>query len=250
MRGADLDEKHAADLGEKHASPPYDTGYSLASDDRDDELVALERSRWVRRMTTRAAYGVLCFLVVLACALLGYFLAPRTPDVALHAVGSPASAHSGSFKLRGAKLQFHVDLVYRVQNDNYFGMVVDDISTAVFWPETKFALGGGRLSNIWVPARRTVEITMPVAIRYDVKRGPPPVLLGMVDSCGLHDAGIGEMSLEAEVQADFHTKIARSLVQSGRQSISIKCPVRRMGTLQIDDGASGNLGDLVRTLSA
>ncbi|KAJ2794264.1 hypothetical protein H4R20_006284 [Coemansia guatemalensis] len=243
---------HGGDASEKHTLPPYDSSFSRVLDgmDSEDELVAMERSRRLRRIIKYSAYALIGLLVILACALTGYFLSPRTPVVALHAVNSPDSSSASKFKLQGTKMQFHVELIYRVQNDNYFDMSVDDISTALFWPDTKFALGGGRLSDIRVPSRRTVEITMPIAIRYDVKRGPPPILLGMVESCGLHDTGIGEINLEAEVQADFHTKMKQSAVQTGRQGIAIKCPVRRMATLQVDDGTSGNLGDIVRTLNA
>ncbi|KAJ2781018.1 hypothetical protein H4R18_003112 [Coemansia javaensis] len=236
----------AAGSGEKRP-PPYGAGtYSeiFEGGNDDSELVATERARRVRRIAKYVACGVACALAVLACALTGYFLAPRAAGIALHAISSTPPVGAERFKLHGTRLQFHVDLVYRVQNDNYFDMTVDDISAAVFWPETKFALGGGRLSGISVPARRTAEVVMPVAIRYDVKRGPPAVLLGLVDSCGLHDAGIGEISLEAEMQADFHTKMARASTQSARQTISIKCPVRRMATLQVDDGSSGTLGDI------
>ncbi|KAJ2618014.1 hypothetical protein H4S08_000094 [Coemansia sp. RSA 1365] len=243
---------HGGNASEKHMLPPYESSFSRILDDMDseDELVAMERSRRIRRIVKYSAYALIGMLIILACALTGYFLSPRTPAVVLHAVNSPDSSSASKFKLQGTKMQFHVELVYRVQNDNYFEMSVDDISTALFWPDTKFALGGGRLSDIRVPSRRTVEITMPIAIRYDVKRGPPPILLGMVESCGLHDSGIGEINLEAEVQADFHTKMKQSTVQTGRQGISIKCPVRRMATLQVDDGTSGNLGDIVRTLNA
>ncbi|KAJ2801435.1 hypothetical protein H4S07_004940 [Coemansia furcata] len=234
---------------EKHALPPYDSSYDhLVEDDADDELEEMMRGRRLRRILKFSAYAILVFLVILGCALTGYFVSPRNPTIALHAVNS-LERPDRVFKLQGTKMQFHIMLTYRVQNDNFFDLVVDDISTAVFWPETKFALGGGRLSSIKVPPRRTVEIVMPLTIRYDVKRGPPPILLGMVESCGLHDAGLGEMNLEAEVQADFHTKMKQSSVQSGRQSISIKCPVRRMAMLQVDDGTSGNLGDIVRTLN-
>ncbi|KAJ2672124.1 hypothetical protein IWW42_003029 [Coemansia sp. RSA 1085] len=229
---------------EKHTPPPYDAAYGHLVDDEDDELIAMQRARRNRRILKYSGYALLCLLVVLTCSLLGYFLAPRTPVVALHAINSPESASSSKFKLQGTKMQFHVDLIYRVQNDNFFDMSISDISTAVFWPDTKFALGGGRLSDIRIPARRTVQISMPVAMKYDVKRGPPPILLGMVESCGLHDTGIGEINLEVEVQADVHTKMKQTAIQSGRQSISIKCPVRRMATLQVDDGTSGNLGDI------
>ncbi|KAJ2684253.1 hypothetical protein IWW39_005018 [Coemansia spiralis] len=234
---------------EKHALPPYDSPYDhLVEDDADDELQEMMRGRRLRRILKFSAYATLAVLIILACALTGYFVSPRNPAIALHAVNS-LERSDRAFKLQGTKMQFHIMLTYRVQNDNFFDLVVDDISTAVFWPETKFALGGGRLSSIKIPPRRTVEIAMPLTIRYDVKRGPPPILLGMVESCGLHDAGLGEMNLEAEVQADFHTKMKQSSVQSGRQSISVKCPVRRMATLQVDDGTSGNLGDIVRTLN-
>ncbi|KAJ1857050.1 hypothetical protein LPJ73_002101 [Coemansia sp. RSA 2703] len=235
-------------LSEKHTPPPYDIDFGrMAEDDADDELVEMIRIRRIKRIVKYSLYAVLAVLIILACSLTAYFLSPRSPVVALHGVDSPEHS-TKKFKLQGSKMQFHVELTYRVQNDNYFDMTVDDISSAVFWPETKYALGGGRLSNIRVPARKIIEITMPITIRYDVKRGPPPILLGMVESCGLHDAGIGEMNLEAEVQADFHTKMKQASLQSGRQSISVKCPVRRMATLQVDDGTSGNLGDIVRTL--
>ncbi|KAJ2161309.1 hypothetical protein GGF46_001570 [Coemansia sp. RSA 552] len=241
---------HIGEASEKHMGTPYDDSFSRFLDEDEDELVAMERARRVRRIIIYSAYALVCVLVVLACALLGYFLSPRTPTVLLHGVNSPESVSNDKFKLQGTKMQFNLELVYRVQNNNYFEMAVDDLSTAVFWPETKYALGGGRLSDIKVPARRTVEVTMPLTIRYDVKRGPPPILLGMVESCGLHDSGIGEMNLEAEVQADVHTKMKQAAVQSGRQSISVKCPVRRMAMLQVDDGTTGNLGDIVRTLNA
>ncbi|KAJ2843467.1 hypothetical protein IWW36_005554, partial [Coemansia brasiliensis] len=237
---------HPAEPSEKHTLPPYDAAYSHLMDDGDDELIAMQRARRNRRILKYSGYALLCLLIVLTCSLLGYFLAPRTPVVALHAINSPESVSTSKFKLQGTKMQFHVDLIYRVQNDNFFDMSINDISTAVFWPDTKFALGGGRLSDIRVPARRTVQISMPIAMKYDVKRGPPPILLGMVESCGLHDTGIGEINLEVEVQADVHTKMKQTAIQSGRQSISIKCPVRRMATLQVDDGTSGNLGDIVR----
>ncbi|KAI9505577.1 hypothetical protein GGI25_000925 [Coemansia spiralis] len=237
-------------LNEKHNLPPYDATYDrLVDNDGNDELEEMMRTRRLRRIIKYAAYGVVSVLIVLACSLVGYFLAPRSPAIALHAVDSPDNT-SAKFKLQGTKMQFHIELTYRVENDNYFDMVIDDISTAVFWPDTNFALGGGRLSGIKVPPRRVAEIVMPITIRYDVKRGPPPILLGMVESCGLHDTGVGEMNLEAEVQADFRTKMKQSSVQSGRQSISVRCPVRRMATLQVDDGTSGNIGDIVRTLNA
>ncbi|KAJ2867522.1 hypothetical protein GGH94_000807 [Coemansia aciculifera] len=242
-------QAHHSAHNEKHALPPYESPYDhLVEDDVDDELEEMMRGRRLRRTLKYSAYALLAFLVILGCALTGYFVSPRSPVIALHSVNS-LERPDRVFKLQGTKMQFHIILTYRVQNDNFFDLVVDDISTAVFWPETKFALGGGRLSSIKVPPRRTVEIAMPLTIRYDVKRGPPPILLGMVESCGLHDAGLGEMNLEAEVQADFHTKMKQSSVQSGRQSISIKCPVRRMAMLQVDDGTSGNLGDIVRTLN-
>ncbi|KAJ2746951.1 hypothetical protein GGI20_000938 [Coemansia sp. BCRC 34301] len=238
-------EKHS----EKHSLPPYESAYNhLIEEDVDDELEEMMRARHLRRILKYAAYATLAFLVVLGCALTGYFVSPRNPAIALRSVNS-LERPGRVFKLQGTKMQFHIELVYRVQNDNFFDLVVDDISTAIFWPETKFALGGGRLSTIKIPPRRTVEIAMPLTIRYDVKRGPPPILLGMVESCGLHDAGLGEMNLEAEVQADFRTKMKQSSVQSGRQSISVRCPVRRMASLQVDDGTSGNLGDIVRTLN-
>ncbi|KAJ1665718.1 hypothetical protein IW140_001760 [Coemansia sp. RSA 1813] len=237
-------------MSEKHHLPSYNMGYGkIDDDDANEELEEMMRSRRLRRIITYAAYVVVGLLVILACSLTGYFLSPRTPDIALYGVNSPDS-RAKEFKLQGTKMQFHIELVYRVQNDNYFDMVVDGISTAVFWPDTNFALGGGRLSNIKVPSRRVAEIVMPVTIRYDVKRGPPPILLGMVESCGLHDTGVGEMNLEAEIQADFHTKMKQSSAQTGRQNISVRCPVRRMATLQVDDGTSGNIGDIVRTLNA
>ncbi|ORX71183.1 hypothetical protein DL89DRAFT_256230 [Linderina pennispora] len=188
-------------------------------------------------------------LVILGCSLTGYFLNPRTPTIALHNVSSQEMSEK-KFKLLGSKLQFHIDLTYRVQNDNYFDMYIDDISSAVFWPDTKFALGGGRLSGIRVPARRIAEISMPITIRYDVKRGPPPILLGLVESCGLHDAGIGEMNLEVELQSDYRTKMKQSALNTGRQIVTVKCPVRHLANLQIGDGTSGNVGDIVRTLNA
>ncbi|KAJ2448411.1 hypothetical protein GGF42_005118, partial [Coemansia sp. RSA 2424] len=240
---------HASVHSEKHPLPPYESAYNhLMEEDVDVELEEMMRARRLRRILKYAAYATLAFLVILGCALTGYFVSPRNPAIALHSVNS-LERPGRVFKLQGTKMQFHIELIYRVQNDNFFELVVDDISTAVFWPETKFALGGGRLSSIRIPARRTVEIAMPLTIRYDVKRGPPPILLGMVESCGLHDAGLGKMNLEAEVQADFRTKMRQSAIQSGRQSISIKCPVRRMAALQVDDGTSGNLGDIVRTLN-
>ncbi|KAJ2429200.1 hypothetical protein GGF47_000904 [Coemansia sp. RSA 2524] len=243
--------ENSCGLSEKHRLPPYDTTYCESlEEDEEDELAAIERTRRIRRIVKYSIYAVLGLLLVLTCSLLAYFLSPRTPVVALHAVNSPDSVSNSKFKLQGTKLQFHVDLIYRVQNDNFFDMSVGDISTAVFWPDTNFALGGGRLSDIRIPARRTVQLTMPIAMRYDVKRGPPPVLLGMVESCGLHDSGIGEMNLEAEVQADVRTKMKQTAIQSGRQSISVKCPVRHMAMLQVDDGTSGNLGDIVRMLNA
>ncbi|KAJ2789067.1 hypothetical protein H4R21_006840, partial [Coemansia helicoidea] len=117
---------HTAEPGEKPGPPPYHVGLCLDRDEDEDELVATERAQHTRRMVVWAAYGALGVLVVLASALLAYFLAPRAPGVALYAVNSPPSASASSFKLRGSKLQFHVDLVYRVQNDNYFDMTVDD----------------------------------------------------------------------------------------------------------------------------
>ncbi|KAI8320083.1 hypothetical protein GQ54DRAFT_319258 [Martensiomyces pterosporus] len=241
---------HNQAAGEKHTPPPYDSVYNrLAGDDVDEELEEIMRARRLKRILKYSAYALILVLTILACALTGYFLTSRTPTVALHAVNSPENLGK-KFKLQGTKLQFRIELTYRVQNDNYFDMFVDDISTAVFWPDTKFALGGGRLSNVKVPARRVVEITMPVTVRYDVKRGPPPILLGMVESCGLHDAGIGEMSLEVEVQSDYHTRMKQASIQTGRQAVSVKCPVRHMATLQIGDGASGNIGDIVRTMNA
>ncbi|KAJ2910389.1 hypothetical protein GGI21_000916, partial [Coemansia aciculifera] len=183
---------------EKPPLPPYEAAYNhLMGDDADDELEEMMRTRRLRRVLKYAAYATLAFMVILACALTGYFVSPRNPTIALHSVNS-LERPGRVFKLQGTKMQFHIELIYRVQNDNFFDLVVDDISTAVFWPETKFALGGGRLSSIRIPPRRTVEIAMPLTIRYDVKRGPPPILLGMVESCGLHDAGLGEMNLEAE----------------------------------------------------
>ncbi|KAJ2722305.1 hypothetical protein GGI07_003387 [Coemansia sp. Benny D115] len=242
--------RHSSVINEKHTPPPYDTSYTGLVEGEDDDLVEMMRERKIKRMIKYSLYGLLGLIVLLACILCGYFLTPRLPSVALHAIDSPQENPGHKFKLHGTKMLFHVELTYRVQNDNYFDMVVDDISSAVFWPETKFALGGGRLSNIRVPSRKIVEITIPITIRYDVKRGPPPILLGMVESCGLHDTGVGEMNLEAEVQADFHTKLKQSSLQSGRQSVSVKCPVRRMATLQVEDGTMGNLGDIVRTLNA
>ncbi|KAJ1798825.1 hypothetical protein LPJ59_002253 [Coemansia sp. RSA 2399] len=237
-------------LNEKHHLPSYHTAYGRIDDgDADEELEEMMRSRRIRRIITYSAYALVGVLVVLACSLTGYFLSPRSPSIALYGVNSPES-RTKEFKLQGTKMQFHIELVYRVQNDNFFDMTVDGISTAVFWPDTNFALGGGRLSNIKVPSRRVAEIAIPITIRYDVKRGPPPILLGMVESCGLHDTGVGEMNLEAEIQADFHTKMKQSSAQTGRQNISVRCPVRRMATLQVDDGTSGNIGDIVRTLNA
>ncbi|KAJ2660151.1 hypothetical protein IWW48_003098 [Coemansia sp. RSA 1200] len=237
-------------VSEKHDFPLYNMAFEKTSnDDANEELEEMIRSRRIRKVVKYASYSLIGVLVLLACSLSGYFLSPRSPSIALYGVNSPES-RSKEFKLQGTKMQFHIELVYRVQNDNYFDMVVDGISTAVFWPDTNFALGGGRLGNIKVPSRRTAQIVMPITIRYDVKRGPPPILLGMVESCGLHDTGVGEMNLEAEVQADVHTKAKQSSVQSGRQNISVRCPVRRMATLQVDDGTSGNIGDIVRTLNA
>ncbi|KAJ2380434.1 hypothetical protein H4S02_006692, partial [Coemansia sp. RSA 2611] len=175
---------HSAGLSEKHTPPPYDAAYDpMLDEDEEDELVAMERARHIRRLLKYGAYALVAALLVLTCALLAYFLSPRAPVVALHAINSPESMSSSKFKLQGTKLQFHMDLIYRVQNDNFFDMSVSDISTAVFWPDTQFALGGGRLSDVRIPARRTVQLTMPIALKYDVKRGPPPILLGMVESC-------------------------------------------------------------------
>ncbi|KAJ2000606.1 hypothetical protein H4R26_004533, partial [Coemansia thaxteri] len=202
---------HAAH-NEKHALPPYEAAYNgFMGDEMDDELEEMMRTRRLRCILKYSAYAVVAFIVVLGCSLTGYFLSPRNPAVALHSINS-LERPGRAFKLQGTMMQFHIELIYRVQNDNYFDMVIDDISTAVFWPETKYALGGGRLSGIRIPSRRIVEIAMPLTMRYDVKRGPPPILLGMVESCGLNDAGVGEMNLEAEVQADFHTKMKQSSV--------------------------------------
>ncbi|KAJ1892727.1 hypothetical protein LPJ66_006173 [Kickxella alabastrina] len=239
---------HPSALSEKYTSAPYEAGFGqLVVDDADDELVEMIHAQRVKRIVKYSLYALIAAVLLLGCSLTAYFLLPRSPAVALHSVNSPD--RSGKFKLLGSKMQFQIELTYRVHNDNFFDLIVDDISSAVFWPETKFALGGGRLSNINVPARGVVEITMPITIRYDVKHGPPAILLGLVDSCGLHDPGAGEMTLDAEVQSDFHTKMKKGAMQSGRQSVSVKCPARRLGTLQVGDGSSGNLGDIVRTLS-
>ncbi|KAJ2373119.1 hypothetical protein IW150_003778, partial [Coemansia sp. RSA 2607] len=146
-------------LSEKHTPPPYDIDFGrMAEDDADDELVEMIRIRRIKRIVKYSLYAVLAVLIILACSLTAYFLSPRSPVVALHGVDSPEHS-TKKFKLQGSKMQFHVELTYRVQNDNYFDMTVDDISSAVFWPETKYALGGGRLSNIRVPARKIIEIT-------------------------------------------------------------------------------------------
>ncbi|KAJ1940619.1 hypothetical protein EC988_006983, partial [Linderina pennispora] len=132
---------------EKQMPPPYDAAYHLMEDDLDEEFEDALRKRRIKRIVVYAMYAVLALLVILGCSLTGYFLNPRTPTIALHNVSSQEMSEK-RFKLLGSKLQFHIDLTYRVQNDNYFDMYIDDISSAVFWPDTKFALGGGRLSGI------------------------------------------------------------------------------------------------------
>lgn len=216
-------------------------------EEAEAEMEEMEHKRRIKRIVVYAAYGLLAAVIVVGCILAGYFGAPRSPAVTLSGINT--AEPSEKFKLQGTKMQFKVELQYHVQNDNFYEMTVDDISAAMFWPDTRLALGGGRLSGVTIPARRTAQITMPITIKYDVKRGPPPVLLGLVESCGLHDAGVGELNLDVEVQADVHTRAHRASFQGSRQTVAVRCPARHLATLQVNDGTSGNIGDIVRTLN-
>ncbi|KAJ1957194.1 hypothetical protein GGI12_005093, partial [Dipsacomyces acuminosporus] len=133
---------------EKHAPLPYDDIYNrVFGSDMEEELEETARAQRIKRIVKYSIYALIAFILVLTSALMGYFLTARTPTVALHAVNT-LEGPGKKFKLQGSKMQFHIELTVQVYNENYFEATFDDFKSIVFWPDTKFALGSGRVGNI------------------------------------------------------------------------------------------------------